>query len=148
MATNINSFEARETRRKYVNAFNHTMVKIWQEQIVKLNVIRTGLLYRSVLGTFQSSDADYIDITLGQQFRTYGLFVDYGTGSNTPRGNSGDLGAGFTNRRKRKRWFSKKYYASVMNIRDFYADIIGKEAALAVSNALNPDNMRKSVTTP
>ena len=54
---------------------------------------------------------------LSQTFNTYGLFVDYGTGRNTPRGNPGDLGR--ANSRKRKRWFSRKYYASVMNIQEF-----------------------------
>ncbi|MDY4882622.1 MAG: hypothetical protein SO127_09475, partial [Muribaculaceae bacterium] len=77
--------------------------------------------------------------------KTYGIFVDYGTGSNTPRGNSGDLGDGFVNRRKRRRWFSRKYFASVMNIQEFYADNLGKQFCNAVSNALNPDLMRRSV---
>ena len=44
-----------------------------------------------------------------QSFNIYGIFVDYGTDSNTPRGNSGDLGDGFVNHRKRRRWFSRKY---------------------------------------
>ena len=65
-----------------------------------------------------------------------------------PRGNSGDIGR--TNRgssesrgelarampsrdrgrrsqrRQRRKWFSRKYYASVMNIKEFYEDNIGK----------------------
>ena len=72
------------------------------------------------------------------------LFVDYGTGRNTPRGNPGDIGK--ANGRKRKRWFSRKYFASVMNIQEFYADSLGQEFCRAISNALNPDIMRRAVT--
>ena len=101
-----------EARRKYVRAFNATMVKIWREQIALLGVIDTGALYRSTVGVSLTADGKFLDITLSQAFNTYGLFVDYGTGSNTPRGNSGDIGR--ENKRKRKRWFSRKYFASVL----------------------------------
>ncbi|MGN1127135.1 MAG: hypothetical protein ACI4RI_06815 [Ruminococcus sp.] len=50
------------------------------------------------------------------------------------------------NRRKRRRWFSRKYFASVMNIQEFYADNLGKQFCNAISNALNPDVMRRDVT--
>ena len=40
----------------------------------------------------QNGDGKYTSITLKQSFNLYGLFVDYATGSNTPRGNHGDLG--------------------------------------------------------
>lgn len=70
------------------------------------------------------------------EFNTYGRFVDYGTGRNTPRGNPGDIGK--ANGRKRKRWFSHKYFASVMNIQEFYADSLGQEFCRAISNDLNP----------
>ena len=136
--------EQLEARRKYVRAFNATMVKIWREQISLLGVVRTGALYRSTVGVSMTADGKFIDITLSQAFNNYGLFVDYGTGRNTPRGNSGDIGR--ANGRKRKRWFSRKYYASVMNIQEFYADSVGQEFCRAVSNALNPDVMRRSVT--
>ena len=133
-----------EERRKYVTAFNATMIKIWREQIALLGVIDSGALYRSTVGVSMTADGKFIDITLSQAFNTYGLFVDYGTGSNTPRGNSGDIGR--ENKRKRKRWFSRKYFASVMNIQEFYADSLGQEFCRAISNALNPDIMRRAVT--
>ena len=135
-----------QEREKYVRAFNATMIKIWREQISLLGVIDTGALYRSTIAVGMNADGKYTSVTLSQSFNTYGLFVDYGTGSNTPRGNSGDLGAGFTNRRKRKRWFSRKYFASVNNIQEFFAENLGKDCCLAISQALNPDLMRKSVT--
>ena len=87
----------------------------------------------------------FTQITLEHSFNAYGIFVDYGTGSNTPRGNSGDLDDGFVNRRKRLRWFSRKCFASVMNIQEFYTDNLGKQFGNVISNALNPDLMRGSV---
>ena len=146
--------EQLEARRKYVRAFNATMVKIWREQISLLGVVDTGALYRSTVGVSLTADGKFIDITLSQAFNTYGLFVDYGTGSNTPRGNSGDIGrenkrlspSGAFVRKNRKRWFSRKYFASVMNIQEFYADSLGQEFCRAIFNALNPDIMRRSVT--
>ena len=133
-----------QERQKYVRAFNSTMVKIWRERIALLGAVDTGALYRSVAQVRMDVDGKYLSVTLEQSFNTYGLFVDYGTGRNTYRGNPGDIGR--DNPRKRKQWFSTKYYASVMNLQEFYADSVGKQFCLAVSNALNPDVMRRSVT--
>lgn len=135
-----------EERRKYVNAFNATMIKIWREQITLFGVVDTGALYRSTVGISTQADGKFTSVTLAQSFNTYGLFVDYGTGSNTPRGNSGDLGEGFTNNRKRRRWFSRKYFASVMNLQEFFADNLGKDMANTISNALTRDISRRFVT--
>ena len=139
------SQSALKERERYVKAFNAMMVRIWREQISLLGVIDTGALYRSTVAVRMTADGKFTQITLAQSFNTYGIFVDYGTGSNTPRGNSGDLGDGCGNRRKRRRWFSRKYFASVMNIQEFYADNLGRQFCNAVSYALNPDLMRRSV---
>lgn len=131
-------------REKYVRAFNATMIKIWKEQISLLGVIDTGSLYRSTVAVGLSADGKFTSVTLSQSFNSYGLFVDYGTGGNTPRGNSGDIGK--ANGRKRKRWFSRKYFASVMNLQEYFADNLGRDCCLAIANALNPDTMRKNIT--
>lgn len=133
-----------EERRKYVMAFNNTMVKIWKEKIIMLDAVRTGDLYNSVCGVRISLDDKVLDITLEQSFNTYGLFVDYGTGSNTWRGNPGDIGR--DNNRRRKQWFSRKYYASVMNLQEMFADSVGKQFCKIVSAALDPDNMRAQIS--
>ena len=130
-----NDNEQLEARRKYVTAFNATMVKIWREQIALLGAVDTGALYRSTVGISMTADGKFIDINLEQAFNTYGLFVDYGTGRNTPRGNPGDIGK--SNGRKRKRWFSRKYFASVFNIRDFMAESLGREFTGILSNVWN-----------
>lgn len=131
-------------RQKYVQAFNSTMIKIWREQIILLGAVDTGALYRSAMAVSMRADGKYTSISLTQKFNLYGLYVDYGTGSNTPKGNPGDIGK--ANARKRKRWFSRKYFASVMNIREFFADNLGKDLADTVSNALTRDISRRFVT--
>lgn len=135
---------AQEERERYVRAFNNTMIKIWLEQQALLGTIRTGALYRSTVAIGMNADEKYLNITLSQSFNTYGLFVDWGTGRNTPRGNSGDICR--ANGRRRKRWFSRKYYASVMNIQEFFADNVGREFCLMVANATSPDRMRRLIT--
>jgi len=62
----------------------------------------------------------------------YGLWQDYGTGRETPRGNSGDLGR--AKKRQRRRWFSRKYYASVMRLKQFYEENIGEAFAGIMSD--------------
>jgi hypothetical protein len=133
-----------EERRKYVSAFNTTMIKIWREQIALLGVIDTGALYRSTIAVGMNADGKFTSVTLSQSFNTYGVFQDYGTGRNTPRGNPGDIG--HENRRIRRRWFSRKYYASVMNIREFFADNIGREFCNIISLALDQTAFRQSLT--
>ena len=125
--------EAIEERQKYVSAFNDTMIKIWKEQITLLGVIDTGSLLRSTLPLSISADGKFSQVSLSQTFLEYGLYQDYGMGGEVPRGNSGDLGR--EKKRQRKRWFSRKYYASVMNIKEFMAESLGKEFLGVVSNA-------------
>lgn len=136
--------KALQERQKYVRAFNGTMIKIWREQIALLGVVDTGALYRSTVAVSMTADGKFTSISLAQKFNLYGIYADYGVGSNTPRGNPGDIGR--DNKRKRKRWFSRKYFASVMNIREFFADNLGKDLADTVSNALTRDISRRFVT--
>lgn len=116
---------AQEQREKYILAFNSTMIQIWQERITLLDVIDTGALLSSPIALPIRADGRFFEVTLSQAFLEYGLWQDYGVGRETPRGNSGNLGR--TKVRQRKPWFSRKYYASVLNLRDFFGDNIGKE---------------------
>ena len=121
---NITEQQAQKEREKFVTAFNDTMIKIWQEQITLLGVIDTGALLASPKAVAMRADGRFFEVSLSQAFLEYGLWQDYGTGRETPRGNSGDLGHAKV--RQRRKWFSRKYYASVMNIKEFYEDNIGK----------------------
>ena len=122
--SHITEQQAQKEREKFVTAFNDTMVKIWQEQITLLDVIDTGALLASPKGIAMRADGRFFEVSLSQAFLEYGLWQDYGTGRETPRGNSGDIGRAKV--RQRRKWFSRKYYASVMNIKEFYEDNIGK----------------------
>ena len=127
--------QAQQEREKYVLAFNDTMIKIWQEQITLLDVIDTRQLLASPMAFPVRADGRFFEVGLSQAFLEYGLWQDYGTGKETPRGNSGDIGR--EKKRKRRRWFSKKYYSSVMNIRDFFADNLGREFQGIISDAFD-----------
>jgi len=157
------------------------MVRIWREQIALLGAVDTGALYRSTVAVSMTADGKYTSISLSQKFNLYGLFVDYGTGSNTPRGNPGDISckrgqsracssyaersrnrceayigrdnarkrssqSAFVVKRRKNRWFSRKYFASVMNLREFFADNLGKDMADTISNALTRDISRRFIT--
>ena len=137
----VSEKQAFEERQKYVMAFNDTMLKIWQEQITLLEVIDTGQLLASPRSLPVRADGRFFEVALSQAFLEYGLWQDYGTGKETPRGNSGDIGR--EKKRKRRRWFSKKYYASVMNIRDFFADNLGKEFQGIIADSFDDKNFRR-----
>ena len=127
--------QAFEERQKWVNGFNDTMLKIWQEQITLLGVIDTGALLASPKAFPVRADGRFFEVGLTQAFLEYGLWQDYGTGRETPRGNSGDIGR--AKKRKRRKWFSRKYYASVMAIKEFYESNIGATFTGVISDALN-----------
>lgn len=122
-------------REKFVRAFNDTMIKIWQEQITFLDVIDTGHLLHSVKAMPVRADGRFIEIGLSQFFTEYGLWQDFGTGKEIPRGNHGDIGR--EKKRKAKKWFSKKYYSSILNLRDFLADNIGQSFVGVVAKSID-----------
>lgn len=135
--SHITEQQAQKEREKFVTAFNDTMVKIWQEQITLLDVIDTGALLASPKAVAMRADGRFFEVSLSQAFLEYGLWQDYGTGRETPRGNSGDIGRAKV--RQRRKWFSRKYYASVMNIKEFYEDNIGKAFTGTLCSALSKD---------
>ena len=137
----ITQQQAQQEREKYVLAFNDTMIKIWQEQITLLDVIDTRSLLRSPMAFPVRADGRFFEVGLSQAFLEYGLWQDYGTGKETPRGNSGDIGR--EKKRKRRRWFSKKYYSSVMNIRDFFADNLGHEFQGIIADSFDDKTFRR-----
>lgn len=132
--------QAQDEREKYVMAFNDTMIKIWQEQITLLGVIDTHALLRSPISLPVRTDGRFFEVGLSQAFLEYGLWQDYGTGKETPRGNTGDIGRDKV--RKRRRWFSRKYYASVMNIKEFFADNLGRQYQGIISDIFDDKGLR------
>lgn len=135
-----------EARKKYVSAFNSTLLRMWAERINLLQVWDTGGLYRSIRRTDQSFNADVSEVSLGQSFRTYGLWVNYGVGRETPRGNPGDIGRAKV--RKAKKWFDPKYFSSVYNIRDFMAESFSQQAIAIFTDAFSDRTLRANATLP
>ena len=127
--------QAIDERGKYVRAFNDTMIKIWKEQITLLHVIDTQRLLRSPIAIGMNADGKFSEVHLSQAFLEYGLWQDYGTGKEVPRGNSGDLGRPKV--RKERHWFSRKYYMSVMNIKEFMGESLGRQFQGIISDALD-----------
>lgn len=127
-------------REKFIMAFNDTMIRIWQEQITLLDVIDTRHLLNSVKALPVRADGRFFEVGLSQLFTEYGLWQDYGTGKEVPRGNSGDIGRPKV--RQRRRWFSRKYYGSVMRLNEFLADNMGREFVGIISDALTDHKFR------
>lgn len=127
-------------REKFVTAFNETMLKIWKEQMTLLDVIDTGALLASPKALPFRADGRFLELGLSQSFLEYGLWQNFGTGKEIPRGNNGDIGR--ERKRKKKPWFSRKYYASVMNLRDFLADNMAKEFVGVVAQSLDDKYLR------
>ncbi len=127
-------------REKFVSAFNETMLKIWKEQMTLLDVIDTGALLASPKALPLRADGRFLELGLSQSFLEYGLWQNFGTGKEIPRGNNGDIGT--ERKRKKKPWFSRKYYASVMNLRDFLADNMAKEFVGVVAQSLDDKYLR------
>ncbi|WP_444384036.1 hypothetical protein [Prevotellamassilia timonensis] len=138
--TNDAEQRAFSEREKFVTAFNETMLKIWKEQMTLLDVIDTGALLASPKSLPLRADGRFMEIGLSQSFLEYGLWQNFGTGKEIPRGNNGDIGR--ERKRKKKPWFSRKYYASVMNLRDFLADNMAKEFVGVVAQSLNDKYLR------
>lgn len=136
----MNEQQTIEERQKYVEAWNTTMTKIWQERIRKLGVYEMPRrkyrrdephLFDELRYFPVKHDGTYMQLTLHFSFPEYGIFQDLGVGREKYRGNPGDIGettrAGHERKiRERRKWFSTKWYASVMNMRDFMARSIGK----------------------
>ena len=140
MSGNDQEQAALREREKFVTAFNETMLKIWKEQMTLLDVIDTGALLASPKSLPLRADGRFIELGLSQSFLEYGLWQNFGTSKEIPRGNNGDIGR--ERKRKKKPWFSRKYYASVMNLRDFLADNMAKEFVGVVAQSLDDKYLR------
>lgn len=140
MNGNDQELAAFKEREKFVSAFNETMLKIWKEQMTLLDVIDTGALLASPKALPLRADGQFIELGLSQSFLEYGIWQNFGTGKETPRGNKGDIGRKKV--RQKKPWFSRKYFASVMNLRDFLADNLAKEFVGVVAQSLDDKYLR------
>lgn len=132
--------DTEDERIRYVTAFNDTMVNIWKEKIELLHVMDTGRLLSSVHALSLKTDSSFSDIELSQQFLEYGVWQNYGTGKEVYRGNPGDIGR--EKKRVAKPWFSRKFYASAMNLSEFLADNLGRQGCAVMSDCFSDLNWR------
>ncbi len=119
-------------REKWIKGWSELMVDIWHEKLVQLYVGKTGALSRSIEEYRFIGTGDSFSIT--HAFRYYGIYVDRGTGKEFKKGNQGDLG--FTPVREPKKWFSLKYYASYMNLKEFLERSYGEDFVLMMKETL------------
>ncbi|MBR5030864.1 MAG: hypothetical protein IKT03_05615 [Muribaculaceae bacterium] len=142
-ANNITEQDAVRQRQLFVEAFNATQIMMWQEQITLLDVIDTGALLNSVAGIRCDHDGKVTVVTLEQSFLQYGLWQEYGVGRETPTKGSGRSYDDFQhdNARQRRPWMSKKLFASVMKLKEMFADSMGREFCGIVADALSKDKM-------
>jgi len=123
------------------------MIEIWQERINHLKVINTRALWRSPIELPVRADGRFYDITLSQNFLEYGLWQDLGVGRELHHGNherNEKYIEEHGKKRERRRWFSLKYYSSVMALRDFMADSLGNEFVSMFCAALDSDKAKQN----
>lgn len=130
----------------YQRAWTSMMLKIWEEKMLMLGVRYSGNLMASLQG---NSRPDLVTF----RFLEYGIYVDSGVGYGY-KGHNGDIqfldegyriehgldvpkrvgpawGGRMTSGKPRqaKPWFNKKYFASVMKLKDDLARIVGDSFA-------------------
>ena len=141
----ISEQDAVRQRQKFVEAFNDTQIIIWQEQILLLDIIDTGALLGSVAAIRCDHDGKVTTVTLEQAFLEYGLWQEYGAGRETPAqgGKRSYNDFNHENPRERRPWMSRKLYASVMKLKEMFADSMGREFCGIVADALSDRKMRE-----
>ena len=142
----------------YIEEWAKMLITMWHERIEMLGVIDTGYLHQSLNEAIAERGGGK---TITLKFKEYGIYQSLGVGNGYSHNNGGDLKIldptyreehGLNKRRKDKRrsggktsgkprkrrdWFSKKYYLSVMNLKEDLARIVGEQAALTIADALN-----------
>lgn len=71
---NITEDKALEERAKFIGAFNGTMIDIWKEKIVDMDIIDTGSLLDSVAALPVRADGRFSEVVIVQCFLEYGLW--------------------------------------------------------------------------
>lgn len=136
-----------EDIREWERGWTDMMVKIWQENILRLKIFDTGRLYNRITGTV--IDASGM-VTICHQFMLYGIYVARGVGNGYRVGNSGkddDNGLKFLGKQYRKEhklgkprqkrdWFARKYYSSVVVLSRVERDLYGEAYMGTLSNVL------------
>lgn len=113
-----------------VKAWAEIVLDIWDDKIVKYQVMETVALANSLMHhviTSSNGNPELVQFF----FNYYGKFVDMGVGKGT------DLQhATFSNRTK-KPWYSKPFYSQVMRLGQILADKYAHKASMAIVENVN-----------
>ena len=136
-----------EDIRKWEKSWSEMMVKIWTENILRLGIVRTGSLLRSL--SHQETNLSG-QITIAHQFLLYGIFVGRGTGKGYRRGNSGkddENGLRFLDKkyrkahklgkpRKKREWWLPRYLSSIEVLSEVERNLYGEAYMGTLSNVV------------
>lgn len=144
--------------QKYIDEWTRTQVKIWQEKIERMNIVRSGALHQSFKDSITQAGEG---ATITMRFHQYGIYQALGVGNGYRHDNGGDLpflGRDYRKEhgldkprkvgpawggyktsgkpRKARDWYSKKLYMSTMAMVEDMADIMGQQAATVICDQL------------
>ena len=120
--------------QEYSKGWYDKMVMIWRDRMDMLGIHDTGALRSSIEKGKFSMDED--GGAMAFHYLEYGIYVDLGTGNGYYRGNPGDLHFldptyrlehELGQPRKRKPWFNKSWYISVLVLKEKLADVLGEQ---------------------
>lgn len=123
------------------------MVNIWRENILLLNIMDTGQLFRSIDQHVNNANNRII---IAHEFMLYGIYVARGVGNGYRRGNSGiddENGLQFLGKdyrrehrlgkpRKKRDWFLSKYLRSISVLSAVERDLYGNAYMGTLSNVV------------
>lgn len=151
--------ETEEELRKWEEDWSDMMVTIWTENILRLGIVDTGNLMRSLTGRVVAG-SDRVELV--HEFALYGIYVARGTGRGYTPGNPGDLlflndayrkehsldkprkvgpawggrVAGGHPRSKKRNWFLKKYVRSIYVLAEMERNVYGEMFMGNLSNVI------------
>ena len=152
--------ETEEELRQWEQGWSDMMVTIWTENIIRLCIVDTGNLMRSLTGRVVAN-TDRKEMI--HEFAMYGIYVARGTGRGYKPGNPGDLPflspsyrveeglnkprkvgpawggriAGGHPRSKKKNWFLRKYLRSMYVLAEMERNVYGEMFLGNLSNVLD-----------
>lgn len=133
--------------RAWEREWTDMMVTIWRENILRLGIVDTGRLQRSLTGRHTDMSGQ---ITIAHEFMLYGIYVARGVGRGYRRGNSGKddenglkfLGKSYRKAhkmgkaRKKRDWFSPRYLQSIKVLTNTERDLYGEAYMGTMSNVV------------
>ena len=148
--------QTEEELRQWEREWSDMMVNIWTENIMRLGIVDTGNLMRSLTGrVVQTTDQK----EMIHEFALYGIYVARGTGRGYTPGNPGDLpflgesyrieqgldkprkvGPAWGGRvagGKKRNWFLRKYLRSMYVLAEMERNVYGEMFMGNLSNVLD-----------